>query len=237
MPNLKWMRINDSNTLGTYSSSIASTDKALFEEERSFGANTSNTYYFVFWIDETGEVQTDNGTFRANIEFNSSEDGLTSTIRPSELAPGIYNEDGTLKYSWQQLIDETFLSVSDGVVSFGYPSVLESEFENKTFILQKGITGIDAGVLRPIFKYIEIPDTVTIINMNAMEGADGSNFILPNSIILIKEGAFHHYSGSVTYDGTIAEWNRITKETDWNPASDGITVHCKDGDVTIPAWQ
>ena len=83
MPNLKWMRINDSNTLGTYSSSLASTDKALFEEERSFGANTSNTYYFVFWIDETGEVQTDNGTFRANIEFDSSTGGLTSTVRPS----------------------------------------------------------------------------------------------------------------------------------------------------------
>ena len=83
MPNLKWMRINDSNTLGTYSSFNASTDKALFEEERSFGANTSNTYYFVFWIDETGEVQTDNGTFRANIEFDSSTGGLTSTVRPS----------------------------------------------------------------------------------------------------------------------------------------------------------
>ena len=82
MPNLKWMRINDSNTLGTYSSSIASTDKALFEEERSFSANGSQTYYFVFWIDETGEVQTDSGTFRANIEFDSSTGGLTSTVRP-----------------------------------------------------------------------------------------------------------------------------------------------------------
>ena len=82
MPNLKWMRINDSNTIGTYSSFNASTDKALFEEERSFGANTSNIYYFVFWIDETGEVQTDNGEFRANIEFDSSTGGLTSTVRP-----------------------------------------------------------------------------------------------------------------------------------------------------------
>ena len=97
MPNLKWMRINDSNTIGTYSSSIASTDKALFEEERSFGANTSNTYYFVFWIDETGEVQTDNGTFRANIEFDSSTGGLTSTVRPntpllSDYIISLYND-------------------------------------------------------------------------------------------------------------------------------------------------
>ena len=97
MPNLKWMRINDSNTLGTYSSSIASTDKVLFESERSFGANTSNTYYFVFWIDETGEVQTDNGTFRANIEFDSSTGGLTSTVRPnatllSDYIISLYND-------------------------------------------------------------------------------------------------------------------------------------------------
>ena len=100
MPNLKWMRINDSNTLGTYTSSIASTDKALFEEERSFGANTSNTYYFVFWIDETGEVQTDNGTFRANIEFDSSTGGLTSTVRPntpllSDYIISLYNDGNT----------------------------------------------------------------------------------------------------------------------------------------------
>ena len=97
MPNLKWMRINDSNTLGTYSSFNASTDKALFEEERSFGANTSNTYYFVFWIDETGEVQTDSGTFRANIEFDSSTGGLTSTVRPntpllSDYIISLYND-------------------------------------------------------------------------------------------------------------------------------------------------
>ena len=97
MPNLKWMRINDSNTLGTYSSFNASTDKALFEEERSFGANTNQTYYFVFWIDETGEVQTDNGTFRANIEFDSSTGGLTSTVRPntpllSDYIISLYND-------------------------------------------------------------------------------------------------------------------------------------------------
>ena len=93
MPNLKWMRINDSNTLGTYSSYQATTDKALFEENKSFGANTSNTYYFVFWIDETGDVQTDSGTFRANIEFDSSTGGLTSTVRPllTEYIEGLYN--------------------------------------------------------------------------------------------------------------------------------------------------
>ena len=98
MPNLKWMRINDSNTLGTYSSSLASTDKAIFESERSFGANTSNTYYFVFWIDETGEIQNDSGTFRANIEFDSSTGGLTSTVRPllTEYIEGLYNDGSTI---------------------------------------------------------------------------------------------------------------------------------------------
>ena len=98
MPNLKWMRINDSNTLGTYSSYQATTDKALFESERSFGANTSQTYYFVFWIDETGEVQTDSGTFRANIEFDSSTGGLTSTVRPllTEYIETLYNDGSTI---------------------------------------------------------------------------------------------------------------------------------------------
>ena len=90
MPNLKWKRITDSRTIGEYSSNTATTSEALFEEGKVFNANESATYYFVFWIDETGEVQSDSGTFRAIINFNSATGGLTSTITPGEETAATY---------------------------------------------------------------------------------------------------------------------------------------------------
>jgi hypothetical protein len=73
-------------------------DKTLFEEEKNFAANGSETYYFVFWIDETGEVQLDNGNFRANIEFDSSTGGLTSTVKPrlSDYIEELYNDGSVI---------------------------------------------------------------------------------------------------------------------------------------------
>ena len=82
IPNLKWMRINDSRTLGSYDSNTATLDEAIFEENKTFAANQTETYYFVIWIDETGEIQEDIGDFRAVIEFDSITGGLTSTVRP-----------------------------------------------------------------------------------------------------------------------------------------------------------
>ena len=84
IPNLKWRRIDGNNTLGIYNSYYASPNKVLFEENTSFESNTSGTYYFVIWIDETGEVQNDNGDFIANIEFDSSTGGLTSTVNSTK---------------------------------------------------------------------------------------------------------------------------------------------------------
>ena len=82
IPNLKWMRITDSRTLGSYDSNTATLDEAIFEENKTFAANQTETYYFVIWIDETGEIQEDIGDFRAVIEFDSITGGLTSTVRP-----------------------------------------------------------------------------------------------------------------------------------------------------------
>ena len=44
-------------------------------------SGNSQTYYFVFWINETGDIQTDSGTWKAIITFTGEDGkGITSTI-------------------------------------------------------------------------------------------------------------------------------------------------------------
>ena len=86
MPNLKWKRITNERTIGEYTSKVASTSNVIFEQNKVLEKDASDSYYFVVWIDETGEVQTDNGTFNVTIEFNPANgDGLTSTIGATQL--------------------------------------------------------------------------------------------------------------------------------------------------------
>ena len=81
MPNLKWKRISSATSIGSYTSNTASGSDVSFETEYLLEVDESKTYYFVVWIDEIGVTQTDSGTFRMIIKFNSANGtGITSTI-------------------------------------------------------------------------------------------------------------------------------------------------------------
>ena len=165
MPNLKWMRINDSNTLGTYSSYIASTDKALFEEEKSFSANESSTYYFVFWINETEDIQYDNGEFEANIEFNSSGPGLTSTLDLllNEVEVGSY-----VKYVGNNGCEGdscSGINANSGDASNGYCNGSSAEFSvsgwRVAYINNESAHLISAGSPECVQTYVDYKDKTT----------------------------------------------------------------------------
>ena len=96
MANLKW-RLYKSSTAklttaqaATNLGSAATTDitnDAAVELDTSLSLKKNGTtgyqqyYYLVVWINETGSAQTDSGTYRATINFTSSNGtGVTSTI-------------------------------------------------------------------------------------------------------------------------------------------------------------
>ncbi len=65
---------------------------------------------------------------------------------------------------------------------------------------------------------------------------DATEIIIPAkyeglSVILIDDDAFRKCSSltSVTFDGTKAEWNNISKGFSF---SDGACIHCTDGDIS-----
>lgn len=80
--NLKWQLATDATTLGTTGTATTATTSAASFATPTFTASAQSfTYYIVIWINETNGVQTDSGTWRATIAFNTTTGtGITSTI-------------------------------------------------------------------------------------------------------------------------------------------------------------
>lgn len=94
MPNLKWYKATNATTLGAtldntnnIGTAANTANAQVLVSNQSLAASSnavttdSATYYIVVWIREINGVQDDTGTFRATIEFTSSNGtGITSTI-------------------------------------------------------------------------------------------------------------------------------------------------------------
>lgn len=84
---------------------------------------------------------------------------------------------------------------------------------------------------------ITIPDSVTSIGKNAFEVCTSLTFVnLGTNIASIGMEAFRSCRNlsSINYDGTITEWNAITKGRDWKyDVLATCVIHCKDGNIPI----
>ena len=80
--NLKWKLVSNATTVGSVgTAAAATTSEASFATPTFTASAKSFTYYIVFWIQETGAVQTDSGTWSATITFDpTTGSGITSTI-------------------------------------------------------------------------------------------------------------------------------------------------------------
>lgn len=57
----------------------------------------------------------------------------------------------------------------------------------------------------------------------------------PLSVKEIDKEAFAYNYGEFTlsYEGSVVEWNNITLHNRWNATSSLKVVHCKDGDIIL----
>ena len=60
-----------------------------------------------------------------------------------------------------------------------------------------------------------------------------TSIIIPDSVTNIRSRAFSYCTGltSITFNGTKAQWNTITKGSSWNFSTGNYTIHCTDGDI------
>lgn len=82
MPNLVYATSSSSTSGYATTGTTASTTATPLQSNLTLAAGaTSQPHYVVIWIEETGSVQTDSGTYTATVTYNASNGkGVTSTI-------------------------------------------------------------------------------------------------------------------------------------------------------------
>ena len=81
-----------------------------------------------------------------------------------------------------------------------------------------------------------IPNSVTSIGESTFECClNLTNVIIGNGVTNIDDYAFHKCSNlrSITFEGTMAKWNAITKGYKWNYNVPAAYVQCSDGQVPL----
>ena len=79
---------------------------------------------------------------------------------------------------------------------------------------------------------ITIPDSVTSIGSYAFAHcSDLTSITIPDSVTSIGSSAFYNCSGltSIDYQGTMAQWKAIRKDSWWADDTDDFTIKCTDG--------
>lgn len=79
-----------------------------------------------------------------------------------------------------------------------------------------------------------IGNSVTSIGASAFYRCIGlTSITIPNSVTSIGAEAFRFCNKltNITFNGTIAQWNAISKATTWNYETGNYTIHCTDGDI------
>lgn len=85
-------------------------------------------------------------------------------------------------------------------------------------------------------KSIEMPDTVTHIEKSAFRDCDRlEKVVLSKNLEYIGEMAFDYCISlkTIEFNGTINEWNEITKGENWNRKVPATEVICSDGTVSL----
>lgn len=79
-----------------------------------------------------------------------------------------------------------------------------------------------------------LPANITRIGRGVFSYSTLTNLTIQNSIKTIEDEAFQYSSlQKITFNGTIEEWNNVSKWPDWKAKSNIKTIICNDGNVSV----
>lgn len=155
--------------------------------------------------------------------------GLTSVTIPNGLTSiGMNAFDGCINLT-NIIIPDSVTSIGD--YAFNYCQSIAS------ITIPKGVTSIGMSAFAGCSSLISIsiPDSVTSIGYSAFYNCSSlTSIVISNSITRIGQEAFSSCSllTSINFNGTKAQWNAITKGTDWNYNTGNYTIYCTDGNIS-----
>ena len=171
-----------------------------------YGSSTSGTTETTYYIPSSLKFVTVTGGNILYGAFNGCK-GLTSITIPDSVT-----NIGNSAFSWCTGL--TSVTIGNGVTSIGA----------EAFVGCSRLTSIT------------IPDSVTSIGDSAFQFCSGlTSITIPDSVTSVGNGAFYGCTGltSIAFNGTIAQWNAISKGDNWENNVPATEVVCTDGTVSI----
>lgn len=105
----------------------------------------------------------------------------------------------------------------------------------KNIVLPSTLVEINWDAFRnTALKVVKLPPNLTKLSGNAFRECTGLVKIsIPKTITTLSSSVFKDCTSlkDIFYAGTMAEWEALTKETDWNTNTGAYTIHCTDGDI------
>ena len=141
-------------------------------------------------------------------------------------------------YTWSGCSAKLEIIIPDGTTSIG-----DSFFRNNTKIVRITIPDSVTSIGNNAFygctglTEITIPDSVTSIGNNAFYGCTGlTELTIPASVSSIGTYAFYSCSniGTISYSGTVSQWESIGKGKAYATNIGTSVIHCSDGDCPLP---
>lgn len=168
-------------------------------------------------------------------EFTSSNKNLYLN---NELVTTLIIPNGVTEIAskaFQKCNKITSVIISDSVTSIGVATFRDCTGLTSVTI-GNGVTNIDDLAFFGCIGLtnIVIPDNVINIYRSAFYDCTGlMSITIPNSVTSIGNYTFKNCTSltNITFNGTKAQWNAITKGSDWNSNTGNYTIHCTDGDI------
>lgn len=161
-------------------------------------------------VDNDGTVKAvKKGTAIITAQVDGKTAECTVTVEVPTMTNGTIDDYGVLtKYTG----DKKTVFIPDGVTSIG----------NEAFKDCENLTDV------------RIPDSVTSIDMATfVDCSKLESVTIHSSVTSIGNMAFTNCGNlkTVIYDGTKAEWNNETKDTDWDSSTGTYTIKCTNGNL------